>query len=505
MPDFGIPDLDEFFGLLDRHARESSAGRTLQRPVAARFDIGAAGCWVLRVFPTGPGECIKDDPAAPTLTADCSLSVSDDIILDLLNGRRKFAVTLMKGQISVRGDRSIFTNDLQPLFRAAMSDFKARRAARRASDVPAGLLRVVVHGASIVAYDDRPDSFAVYLIEVFEGESRWTLTRRWSEVRALDRRLRRIRPAVASLPALPRSLDFAGSLDRTFLSERGKIIAKYVNEALRAVPTSILMCSGASLALRLFLSPGENAAAAPTPRRSSAGRDSLASPPSMGRRDTSLNEVSFAAMGRSTDRPSGFESAREDGTAINAPARAPLLSPGWTALAAPVRLSPLQTTPQTVRTPDVYSAFAREDTADDDGNDDDGDRATGQEPGAPLGSWANAGVLVDSLRAAASTRPILAEADYATLQARRDMLQRLRTLEAAPQPVSLLVRGGNAVVLLAGIAWRVGVPMALGLAAAHNGWAVVSLFCLLRAASWAPRDQWFETWRGRTRLAARAS
>ena len=44
-------------------------------------------------------------------------------------------------------------------------------------------MRVIVHGASVVA--DSRESFAVYLLEVFEGESRWTLTRRWSEVRAL--------------------------------------------------------------------------------------------------------------------------------------------------------------------------------------------------------------------------------------------------------------------------------------------------------------------------------
>ena len=42
-------------------------------------------------------------------------------------------------------------------------------------------LHVVVHGASVVA--DARDTFAVYLIEVMEGERRWNITRRWSEVR----------------------------------------------------------------------------------------------------------------------------------------------------------------------------------------------------------------------------------------------------------------------------------------------------------------------------------
>ena len=291
-------DLHEFFALLDTHARDSGAGREPSRPVAVRFEIGNAGSWTLRAAPNAPGECVRDDEDVDATTRappDCTLCVSDEVLLDLANGRRKFAVAMLKGLISVKGDKTVFATELQSLFRAAMADFKARREAMRSNATPTGALRVVVHGASIVAGESH-ESYAVYLLEVFEGDQRWTLARRWSEVRALERRMRRARPAIAGVPTLPRSLDFAGSLERAFLARRATIIGTFLNDALQAIPTSVLLCTGASLALRLFLAAGDDNLAAPTPhhdRRASGGAmmlnghdegrgSMLGSPPSRG-------------------------------------------------------------------------------------------------------------------------------------------------------------------------------------------------------------------------------
>ena len=295
-------DLHDFFSLLDTHAREVEketrshelAGREPSRPIAVRFEIGEAGSWTLRLSPDGPGECVRDGSSLETAassssqTPDCTVSVADDVLLDLANGH-KFAMVMLKGLISVTGDRTVFAKELQPLLKAAMSDFKARRQAMLAAATPIGALRVAVHGSSIVA-DSSHEAYAVYLLEVFEGDQRWTLARRWSQVRALERHISRARPAIKGAPSLPRMLDFAGSLERDFLNRRAGIISDYLNAALASIPTSVLMWSGASLALRLFLSPGDDSFAAPHRIR----------PPSFtGRARTASAQAPTAATGSS--------------------------------------------------------------------------------------------------------------------------------------------------------------------------------------------------------------
>ena len=394
-PQLTHEELVEFFALLGRHAQDASAGRAPSKPVVVRFELGEAGSWTLRASPTLPGECVRDAASSPA-EADCTLSVSEAVLLDLANGRRKFAVAMMKGLISLRGDKSVFATELQPLFRAALTDFKAVREARRSAAQPTGALRVVVHGASVVA--DSLESYAVYLLEIFEGDHRWTLARRWSEVRALARRIRRMRPAVAGVPSLPRTLDFAGSLELDFLARRAKIVAAYLTDALEAIPTSVLVCSGESLALRLFLTPGDNLSAAPTPMRNGNGNGtpSMMSPLSPGspRRHSgvrgAMSDASY--MDRGTDRVSGFDGAGSIGMAGsrmvgsqprvsfsgassgNAAAGGPL-SPGWTALAAPVALSPqVAFTPQTHRVADVYGDAGQYGSDDEEEDSDLGPR-----------------------------------------------------------------------------------------------------------------------------------
>ena len=141
-------------------------------------------------------------------------------------------------------------------------------------------MRVVVHGASVVA--DSRESFAVYLLEIFEGDARWTLTRRWSEVRAVARRIRKLRASEvggAALPTLPRTLDFAGSLEQAFLAKRAEIVASYLTDVLAAVPCSVLHASAVPGAA-LFLAPNEATAA---PRRNvPSALPSFSSPPHSG-------------------------------------------------------------------------------------------------------------------------------------------------------------------------------------------------------------------------------
>lgn len=212
-------DVYLFFASLDTAAR-ATQNSSLSKPVAVRFDLGDAGSWTLRMSPTAPGSVERSSETSPgdDTSVDCTLSCALNILLDMANGRRKPAVAFLRGQIGVRGDRSLLPL-LQPLIKAAGDDFKTLRAARRQTVGTSSSLAVTVHGASIVA--DKRESYAVYLLEVFEGDARWTLTRRWSEVRALERRLRRIRSSLSSPPpVLPRSLDFAGSLEQPFLAKR---------------------------------------------------------------------------------------------------------------------------------------------------------------------------------------------------------------------------------------------------------------------------------------------
>ena len=49
-----------------------------------------------------------------------------------------------------------------------------------------------------------------------------------TQVRSLERRIGRMRPAVRGVPKLPRSLDFAGSLEPAFLNRRARLVEAYL-------------------------------------------------------------------------------------------------------------------------------------------------------------------------------------------------------------------------------------------------------------------------------------
>lgn len=244
-------DVARFMTCLEKAARPPIP--SLAKPTTICLQFGAGRTWVLIASPKEPGtlEQREESTAVADLTVKCTLPV----LLDIANGRRKPAVAFMKGDISVKGDRAAF-NPLAGVLRAAAADFKSQRLAselRNAATPTAssGTLRITVHGSSIVA--DAREKYAVYLIEAFEGETRWTFTRRWSEVRSLARRLSRVGGIGV---VLPRSLDFAGSLEPAFLVRRAKRISDFLTEALGAVPTSVLNQTGSSAALLEFLSPG---------------------------------------------------------------------------------------------------------------------------------------------------------------------------------------------------------------------------------------------------------
>ncbi|KAL3915255.1 MAG: hypothetical protein SGPRY_007304 [Prymnesium sp.] len=168
--------------------------------------------------------------------ADCTIGCSVATLLDLAAGRKRPLAALLRRQISLSGDRGALS-EAWPLVEA-MKDIAAayREPLREEGEgspgplhvpaeentaapislrgeegeaahpeaigreqsggalpcsprqgepqAPAASLRVEVHGASV--HEEEKLRFAVYHLEVFEGNSCWTLTRRWSELRALQ-------------------------------------------------------------------------------------------------------------------------------------------------------------------------------------------------------------------------------------------------------------------------------------------------------------------------------
>ena len=192
-------DLSSFFATLDVAARAPGTTSGVTQASTVRFVISNLASWTLHVEPGGPGSCTADDPAEPAAAAECTLTCEKNVLLDLANGSHLL-------------------------------------------------------GPSIVA--DSSETFAVYQLECFERDSRWTVVRRWSELRTFSQQLSRLRTGDGHVPALPRSLDFAASLEPAFLAKRAAHISDYLTEALAALPTSVLLGRGAP-PLILFLSPDE--------------------------------------------------------------------------------------------------------------------------------------------------------------------------------------------------------------------------------------------------------
>ena len=456
-------DISDFFESLDAAVGQSR----VERALTVRFDLGSAGSWTLRASPLEAGSVEHDAPDARPEPTDCTLTCALDVLLDLANGRRKPAVAFMKGLISVKGDKSVFVA-LQPIIRRAARDFKAQREARNTT--PSGTMRVVVHGASVVA--DSRESFAVYLLEIFEGDARWTLTRRWSEVRAVARRIRKLRASEvggAALPTLPRTLDFAGSLEQAFLAKRAEIVASYLTDVLAAVPCSVLHASGPCPALRLFLAPNEVGDGAPGAPMSPLRSPSFSSPPHSGPRRTSMTDDGSTLNG--FESLGGVQAFRTSASFGDRRAGS-MLSPGWLPLNSPAPFSPLAASSTTGarRVEDVYATPL---------NGDDGDGADGASDANDGAD--NVGYLVEALVAAAAPQPIRAEHDEATLEARRGVLRRLRSFEAASKGETVRMRLVRVVTTAVDIGCRFLLPAALGVLAAAHGWALTMLL-LLRSA-----------------------
>ena len=501
-------DLTNWFSTLDAAARAPLLLSDLTRSITARFTIPNLGSWTLRVAPNVPGSVTADDPSSTNDEADCTLTCEKSVLLDLANGRRKFAVAFMKGLLSVRGDKSVFTS-LTPLIRAAARDFKAQREARQsAAEGASRALRVTVHGASVVT-SSASETFAVYLLEVFEADSRWTIARRWSEVRTLARRLYRLpSPTTNSngganghkLPSLPRSLDFAGSLEAPFLNKRTTLISEYLRSALLALPTSVLPAGAEPM--RRFLSPEELGSITTipcvpgvvggftSPNSSSRGSFSVGSGSNgtmNGARQNGHTDVSGflsprGSMNGDNLRLSSSSSSYRPAAAAAGGGAQPsstLTSPPWTTLNAP---HPLFTPPSPARTHRVVDVYPDEPFSDEPTTQlPNGNGSNGLPYATPSASSGPVGALLEGLLAAASTSAIHAESNPLTLEQRMAVLSKLRAMEAKKPADTLLIHASRLAAMVLGITWRCLLPASIGVLAAYYNYALITITCLSTA------------------------
>ena len=255
----------------------------VEQPVAMRFALSDAGSWVLRGSPTGPGSAqLEADEVQEGV--DCTISCTLAVLLDIASGRKRPMSALVRGQIRVSGDRSVFSKGwaIIEVMQQVAASFTPPTVEEPPPPETSGFARIEVHGASVHA--DESDRYAVYHVEVFEAQTRWTVTRRWSQLRALVmlrapttgpistdafapslsatvlfpqalsrrrpptrvcapgrqvRRVSKLTPTVGRMPYLPRMLDFAGSLEPRFLRMRSQFVASYLTALLEAFPTSI--------------------------------------------------------------------------------------------------------------------------------------------------------------------------------------------------------------------------------------------------------------------------
>ena len=485
-------DLRLFLACLDTAARVPIP--VLTKPTVIRFALGSAGTWTLKARSDMPGSLEHEaGPAEARESADCTLSCALPVLLDIANGRKKPAIAYMKGLITVKGDRSVF-QPLTGVLRAAALDFKAQREARAAEAERRGDagLRVAVHSPTLVA--DAREKYAVYQLDVSEGTSLWSVTRRWSELRALERRISRMKPPVRGIVGLPRTLDFAGSLEPAFLANRAKIMQAYLGDLLRAAPTSVTRCTGASVALREFLSPSVDAPPFASPGAGAGGSGGVG-----GRRSNELSRASdpgrskfgnrlemlqgMEREGRGEDdeacsNVSGFEPVGGGGlryagdgspAALRPPASAGRPMPRGAAGA--VVGATLTGRVSGYRVADAYSS-----------------EAIGVGGAAALGSSPTAagvdsvGLLLERLLSAAACTPISAERDEAYLATRVQTLAQLRALLAS-SAVERLARlsvlsmlGGITRLVLCSV-----LPATLALLAAEHMWGFVTLSSLYLA------------------------
>jgi aarF domain-containing kinase len=484
-------DLRLFLACLDTAARVPIP--VLTKPTVIRFALGSAGTWALKARSDMPGSLEHEaGPAEARESADCTLSCALPVLLDIANGRKKPAIAYMKGLITVKGDRSVF-QPLTGVLRAAALDFKAQREARAAEAERRGNtgLRVAVHSPTLVA--DAREKYAVYVLDVSEGTSHWSVTRRWSELRALERRISRMKPPVRGIVGLPRTLDFAGSLEPAFLANRAKIMQAYLGDLLRAAPTSVMRCTGASVALREFLSPSGDAPPFASPGAGAGGSGgvggrrsnemSRASDPGRSKFGNRLEMLEMEREARRDDdeacsNVSGFEPVGGGGLRYAGDGSPAAVRPAASAgrpmprgAAGAVVGAPLNGGVSGYRVADAYSS-----------------EAVGVGGGAALVSSPTAavvdsvGLLLERLLSAAACTPISAERNEVYLATRVQTLAQLRALLASSAAERLARL--SVLSVLGGIT-RLGLcsvlPAALALMAAEHMWTLVTLSCLALA------------------------
>ncbi|KAL1511260.1 hypothetical protein AB1Y20_006069 [Prymnesium parvum] len=259
-PEHVVPYFDALHAAL-----AAGACTGLERPLSMRFALGDAGSWVLRGAPHAPGAAERE-VGGEAAGVDCTISCSVAVLLDLATGRKRPMAALVRGQIRVSGDRSVLAKGwaLIAVMRDVAASFRPPREAEAAAEAEeggeaggggaGGALRLEVHGASVHA--DGGFRFAVYHIEVIEGRARWEVTRRWSQLRALARRMAKLTPQVGRVPHLARMLDITGSFEPRFLKTRSQQMAAYLSALLAAFPTSVVHSTG-PVAIRSFLTNAE--------------------------------------------------------------------------------------------------------------------------------------------------------------------------------------------------------------------------------------------------------
>ena len=321
-----LATLGAYFDALSRALAVPVEG--LRKRCLVRFELGApgdaaGGVWELRAAPDAAGGVTSpgDAGGAASQTADVTISCTLQHFLEIASGRLKPAAAMLRGLIRVRGDRGLFVALRAPLAQAAKEHRAATEAAR-----PAAAVRVEVLSVSTVSYSGQ--LYACYLLQVAEGGAAHSVTRRWRQLKALDRALRREPPVLAPgslrpppLPRLPSST-FTASLAPAFLSRRAACLSAYLNAAVARFAVSLAAGVGPA-PLLAFLSPADVPPATPP--------SSIPSTPADGEEEEEVEPgEGFAAEDGAADDGDGAAPLRASG-----PPPPPLLSP-----TAPLPLPP---------------------------------------------------------------------------------------------------------------------------------------------------------------------
>ena len=396
-----LSDIDTFFERLDRLLALGPQA-SLARPVAIRFALGDAGSYLLKASPHAAGSVARE-PSKQQVDVEevsCTLSCTLQVLLDLAGGQLKPATAFIRGLIKISGERAVFMQ-LRSVIQAAALELKQEAGARQSGGVSVAVLGASVHAGA----DDR---YAVYQLQVTEHGESWLLERRWSEVRGLARAIAKLRPPGRSVsPRLPWWLDFAGSLEPSFLAQRCGVLAPYLQAVAKAWPRLSVASRTGPAPLVEFLSPD----AAPP----NSAPPNSAPPPAVPLASTPRAAVASGQLAtrHTTHRARhGAPHAASARSARTAPARVVLRHAAVDAADGDATAAACPEPPyESSQTPPP---------------------AAPQTPGAKGGGSgvdAHTGLLLASLQAEAMSPPIGAEAAPEALAVRKGLLLRLRALE----------------------------------------------------------------------------